>query len=116
MQAEAIMNKQMSKSKFLIIGRGSRVHLEFADWNPNKNETDLCFRLPTDADRSWFWAFPQIEGVPPCARGGHTATLIGASILYFGGHYYAGQKQGYVYLNDTHVLDLNSSRWIKPKV
>ena len=54
--------------------------------------------------------------MPPCARGGHSATLIGASILYFGGHYYGGSKQGYVYLNDTHVLDLNSSRWIKPKV
>lgn len=35
-------------------------------------------------DRKWFWAFPQIEGVPPSARGGHTATLIGASILFFG--------------------------------
>ena len=35
-------------------------------------------------DRKWFWAFPQIEGVPPCPRGGHSATLIGASILYFG--------------------------------
>lgn len=67
-------------------------------------------------DRQWFWAFPQIEGVPPCARGGHSATLIGASILYFGGHYYGSQKTGYIYLNDTHVLDLNSSRWIKPKV
>lgn len=54
--------------------------------------------------------------MPPCARGGHSATLIGASILFFGGHYYGGKKQGYVYLNDTHVLDLNSSRWIKPKV
>lgn len=54
--------------------------------------------------------------MPPCARGGHSATLIGASILFFGGHYYGGKKQGYVYLNDTHVLDLNSSRWIKPKI
>ncbi|TNV78497.1 hypothetical protein FGO68_gene5245 [Halteria grandinella] len=67
-------------------------------------------------ERKWFWAYPQIEGVPPCARGGHSATLIGASILYFGGHYYGGKKSGYVYLNDTHVLDLNSSRWIKPKI
>ena len=35
-------------------------------------------------DRKWFWAFPQIEGVPPSPRGGHSATLIGASILFFG--------------------------------
>jgi hypothetical protein len=31
-----------------------------------------------------FGLSPQIEGVPPCPRGGHSATLIGASILYFG--------------------------------
>ena len=43
---------------------------------------NLEFILETD--RKWFWAFPQIEGVPPCPRGGHSATLIGASILYFG--------------------------------
>ena len=67
-------------------------------------------------ERSWFWAFPQIEGVPPCARGGHSATLIGASILFFGGHFFGSTKEGYTYMNDTHVLDLNSSRWIKPKV
>lgn len=54
--------------------------------------------------------------MPPSPRGGHSATLIGASILYFGGHYYGGKKQGYVYLNDTNVLDLNASRWIKPKI
>jgi hypothetical protein len=38
----------------------------------------------TVQERKWFWAFPQIEGVPPSPRGGHSATLIGASILYFG--------------------------------
>jgi hypothetical protein len=35
-------------------------------------------------ERKWLWAYPQIEGVPPSARGGHTATLIGASIVFFG--------------------------------
>ena len=32
------------------------------------------------------------------------------------GHFYAGKVDGYTYLNDTHVLDLNSSRWIKPRI
>lgn len=32
------------------------------------------------------------------------------------GHYYLGDGSGYTYLNDSHVLDLNASRWIKPKV
>lgn len=69
-----------------------------------------------EPERKWFWAFPQIEGVPPSPRGGHSATLIGASILFFGGHFYSDKKTGYTYLNDTHVLDLNASRWIKPKI
>jgi len=57
-----------------------------------------------------------IEGVPPCPRGGHSATLSGASIVIFGGHYYAGKTVGYVYLNDTYVLDVNANRWHKPKI
>jgi len=28
--------------------------------------------------------------VPPCPRGGHSATLTGASLVIFGGHYYEG--------------------------
>ena len=67
-------------------------------------------------ERQWLWAFPQIEGVPPSPRGGHSATLTGASLVVFGGHYYEGQESGFKYLNDTYVLDVNSSRWIKPKI
>ena len=59
---------------------------------------------------------PQIEGVPPCPRGGHSATLTGASLVVFGGHFYEGQENGFKYLNDTYVLDVNSSRWFKPKI
>ena len=66
--------------------------------------------------RKWQWATPLIEGVPPCPRGGHSATLSGASIIIFGGHYYAGKEKGYKYLNDTYVLDVNSNRWHKPKI
>ncbi len=35
-------------------------------------------------ERKWLWAFPQIEGVPPAPRGGHSATLTGASLVIFG--------------------------------
>ena len=34
--------------------------------------------------RRYLWATPLIEGVPPCPRGGHSATLSGASIIIFG--------------------------------
>lgn len=69
-----------------------------------------------EIDRKWLWAFPQIEGVPPSPRGGHSATLTGASLVIFGGHFYEGKQAGFTYLNDTHVLDVNSSRWFKPKI
>jgi len=63
-------------------------------------------------ERRWVWAFPLIEGVPPCPRGGHTATLAGQSLIIFGGHYYSGKEIGYCYLNDVHILDVNQNRWI----
>ena len=42
-------------------------------------------------ERKWLWAFPQIEGVPPAPRGGHSATLTGASLVVFGGQFYEGK-------------------------
>lgn len=61
--------------------------------------------------RKWQWAYPVIEGVGPCPRGGHTATLSGTSIIIFGGHYYEGEQKGYIYLNDTYVLDVNANKF-----
>lgn len=62
----------------------------------------------------WEWASTIAEGIPPSARGGHSATLIGKSIAIFGGHYYQDKNVGFVYLNDTHFLDVAQSKWIKP--
>lgn len=42
--------------------------------------------------------------------------MSGASIIIFGGHYYANKDEGYKYLNDTYQLDVNSNRWHKSKV
>ena len=41
-------------------------------------------RVAVIVERQWLWAFPQIEGVPPSPRGGHSATLTGASLVIFG--------------------------------
>ena len=60
------------------------------------------------------WASAIAEGIPPSARGGHTATLVNSCIVIFGGHYYSGKSTGFVYLNDTHFLDVKQSKWIKP--
>lgn len=46
--------------------------------NESKQEKEVV------KNRKWQWATPLIEGVPPCPRGGHTATLSGASIIIFG--------------------------------
>ncbi|CAJ1410664.1 unnamed protein product [Effrenium voratum] len=74
-------------------------------------------------ERQWQWARPQVEGEGPCARGGHTATLVGptdpqkpsARIIIFGGHYDGGSNVGFVYLNDTHVLDIDENIWTVPR-
>ena len=56
-----------------------------------KNEGDSNYQVNDSKqekevikNRKWQWATPLIEGVPPSHRGGHTATLSGASIIIFG--------------------------------
>lgn len=73
-------------------------------------------------ERVWQWARPQIEGEGPCARGGHSASLVGptdpakaaARIFIFGGHYDKGKGEGFVYLNDIHILDIDENCWSQP--
>lgn len=74
-------------------------------------------------ERRWQWARPQVEGSGPCARGGHTATLVhpqkaSAKIFLFGGHYDAGSGdggEGFIYLNDTFILDIDENTWFQPR-
>lgn len=84
----------------------------------DSGKSSASFTLPKTANktRNWQWAYPTIEGVAPSPRGGHSATLVGASLIIFGGHYYAGKNDGFVYLNDTIVLDVNDNRWYRPKL
>ncbi|TYZ68141.1 hypothetical protein PybrP1_000941 [[Pythium] brassicae (nom. inval.)] len=56
------------------------------------------------------WSVPAIEGVPPCARGGHSTVLADTHLLVFGGHYFGGAG-AFAYLNDLHRLDLTTSTW-----
>lgn len=78
--------------------------------------------LPEQArERNWQWARPQVEGAGPCARGGHTATLVqpqgaAAKIILFGGHYDSGASAGgFIFLNDVHTLDIEENTWIEPR-
>ncbi|KAJ0412240.1 hypothetical protein ATCC90586_006626 [Pythium insidiosum] len=56
------------------------------------------------------WSLPKIEGDAPCPRGGHSAVLADTQLLIFGGHYFGGHG-AFVYLNDLHRLDLETSTW-----
>jgi len=56
------------------------------------------------------WTKPTLKGAAPSARGGHTAVLAEYQMIIFGGHYYGGSSK-FEYLNDTHVLDIETSTW-----
>jgi len=89
----------------------------------HQEEDGLPAGEPVVRERAWQWARPQIEGEGPKARGGHSATLVGptdpqkasARIVLFGGHYDGGKGEGFVYLNDTHILDIDENTWSQPR-
>jgi len=56
------------------------------------------------------WRTPLATGTFPSARGGHTAVLYGHQIIIFGGHYHKGAGK-FQYLNDMHILNLESLKW-----
>ncbi|XP_030546990.1 acyl-CoA-binding domain-containing protein 4-like isoform X2 [Rhodamnia argentea] len=59
------------------------------------------------------WTQPNFRGRPPCPRESHSATLVGNDkMVIFGG---SGQGEAN-YLNDLHVLDLETMRWMSPEV
>lgn len=83
--------------------------------------------------RRWQWARPQVEGICPVPRGGHTATLVGpldtpggtdklgsakaARIVIFGGHAGGSNDGGgdFDFFNDVFVLDVDENTWKKPR-
>ncbi|XP_074327103.1 uncharacterized protein LOC141665036 isoform X2 [Apium graveolens] len=59
------------------------------------------------------WSRPNCKGIPPSPRESHTATLFGnKKLVIFGGSGEGGAN----YLNDIHVLDLNTMWWTSPQV
>ncbi|MCL7048821.1 hypothetical protein MKW94_023386 [Papaver nudicaule] len=59
------------------------------------------------------WSIPNCEGIPPSPRESHTATVVGDDkLVIFGG---SGEGESN-YLNDSHILDLKTMKWISLKV
>ncbi|XP_034220966.1 acyl-CoA-binding domain-containing protein 5-like isoform X2 [Prunus dulcis] len=81
----------------------------FGGTNGSKKVNDLhILNLATKE-----WTQPECTGTPPSPRESHTATLVGdEKLVVFGG---SGEGKGN-YLNDLHVLDLNTMRWTSPEV
>ncbi|KAG9153358.1 hypothetical protein Leryth_017268 [Lithospermum erythrorhizon] len=59
------------------------------------------------------WSKPVFEGIPPSPRESHTATLVGSDKLVIFGGSGEGERN---YLNDVHVLDIKSMRWMPIEV
>ena len=54
------------------------------DYKGNDDSNHSMNEIDDASNRKWHWAVPMIEGVPPCPRGGHTATKTGGCIIIFG--------------------------------
>lgn len=103
------MDYEEAKEKNELVMMKGPDDSEVEDDNDDKDKND-------NSQPQWDWASTIAEGNPPCARGGHTATLIGKSIVIFGGHFYKNKVEGFNYLNDTHFLDIELSKWMKPTI
>ena len=56
------------------------------------------------------WYTPETRGTPLGGRSGHTATLCGDTVIFFGGLHTRH------WTNSVHALDLNTWRWSSPTV
>lgn len=94
-QAEADGQAPISRSRHTanLVGKNLVI---FGGVGGGRPLNDL-FVMHTDGG-SMFWTEPSVNGVPPSARVGHTATLVGTKVFFFGGH------DGKTCLNDVHVL------------
>lgn len=52
------------------------------------------------------WSNLKTYGKPPVSRGGHSVTLVGATLVLFG-----GEDAKRALLNDVHILDLETMTW-----
>ena len=67
------------------------------------NYLNYVFVLDVD-ENTWTQAFTR--GTPPQARYGHSASLVGSRIVYFG-----GRGGGNKHFRDLHALDVATLTW-----
>ncbi|XP_075103317.1 acyl-CoA-binding domain-containing protein 4 isoform X2 [Nicotiana tabacum] len=69
--------------------------------NPSENVQVMVFDLQMRT-----WSTLKTYGKTPVSRGGHSVTLVGTSLVIFG-----GQDAGRSLLNDLHILNLETMAW-----
>lgn len=85
---------------------GNEVYV-FGGYDGQKNHNELyVFDL-----HSMEWRQPEVMGTKPSGRNGHSATLLGESILILGG--WLGN--GPLAAGDMHLLQLNPLKWVLPR-
>ncbi|KAL6964773.1 acyl-CoA-binding domain-containing protein 4 [Sarracenia purpurea var. burkii] len=86
-----------------LIPWGTNKLLSIAGHTKDPSETIQVkvFDLPTGT-----WSTLKTYGKPPVSRGGQSVTLVGSSLVIFG-----GQDAKRSLLNDLHILDLESMTW-----
>src|SRR3546814_17693338 len=58
------------------------------------------------------WTKPEVSGPQPMGRWCHSAELIRRELIVFGGWAYVTQAgQRHTFLNDLHVLDVDTMTW-----
>ncbi|CAB0002345.1 unnamed protein product [Nesidiocoris tenuis] len=56
---------------------------------------------------TWSWSQPQVSGVIPCSRDGHSACVIGNTMYIFGGY----EEEFERYSQDVYALNLDTYCW-----
>lgn len=85
----------------LIAWQGKLLSIGGHTKDPSESMEVKVFDLQTSC-----WSTLTTYGKPPCSRGGHSVTLVGSSLVIFGGE---GAKRSL--LSDLHILDLETLTW-----
>eukprot|EP01023_Acetabularia_acetabulum_P009657 TRINITY_DN1435_c0_g2_i1.p1 TRINITY_DN1435_c0_g2~~TRINITY_DN1435_c0_g2_i1.p1 ORF type:complete len:572 (-),score=90.39 TRINITY_DN1435_c0_g2_i1:428-2143(-) len=92
-----------------VIGWGANL-LVIGGHRKSKDRVDeLQIHVFDSSSFTWSLLTPQADNQVPEARGGHTAVLVGSSIVLFGGENGSKRKT----LNDVWMLNLDSMKWSK---
>ena len=86
----------------------------FGGWNGKHSLGDLWV-FDTEA---FTWMQPETAAKSPCARHGHTMTLLeDGRLMVFGGYSVQGKPEtSPVYHGDVHMLDTETMIWARPRV